>query len=632
MTVKTPWGPIGYFVFKRTYARRLYEEPSAPTESFEQTIDRVLTAARDQLQVPDLKDASYYDKAKKRFLLLKGSVAGRFLWQLGTRTVDDLGLMSLQNCAGVVVNDPVRPFTWTFDALMLGSGVGYNIQLKHVYSLPIVQPVTITHKATKDADFIVPDSREGWIALLHEVLTSHFKTGRSFSYSTVLIRGAGELIRGFGGTASGPSILIEGMTKISNLLNSKAGKKISPVDALDIMNIIASVVVAGNVRRSAQIALGDAIDKNYLYAKRWDLGNIPSYRAMSNNSVVAASIDDLPEYFWEGYMGNGEPYGLINLPLSRKIGRLGDTRYTDPDVEVYNPCAEQSLANYETCCLAEVFLPNASSKKDLWETVELLYKINKHSLALPSHLKETEAVVHAHMRMGIGITGYLQSSPEQKSWLRDIYDTLREFDVEYSRKHSFPTSIKLTTVKPSGTLSLLAGVTPGVHPGYSQHHIRRVRIRTEDPLTSLAKRNGYPVEYLQNFDGTENYDTSVISFPCKFPKDTVVAADVNAIQQLEYVKELQTNWSDNSVSCTVYYKKEELPAIKTWLRENYTDGVKTVSFLLHSDHGFNQAPIEEITKETYDLMLKKTNPLGEFDTSHTVDKDLECSGGACPII
>lgn len=282
--------------------------------------------------------------------------------------------------------------------------------------------------------------------------------------------------------------------------------------------------------------------------------------------------------------------------------------------------------------MAEVFLPNATSKKDLFETVELLYKINKHSLALPSHLKETEAIVHANMRMGIGITGYLQSSAEQKSWLKDTYEALRELDIEYSRKHNFPTSIKLTTVKPSGTLSLLAGVTPGVHPGYSEYHIRRVRIRTEDPLTDLAKSHGYPVEYAQNFDGTENYETSIISFPSKFPKGTVVAADVTAVQQLEYVKELQTNWSDNSVSCTVYYRKEELPEIKKWLTENYENSVKTVSFLLHSDHGFKQAPIEEITKEQYEALMSKVTPLGEFSTAHTVDKDLECAGGSCPII
>jgi len=193
---------------------------------------------------------------------------------------------------------------------------------------------------------------------------------------------------------------------------------------LTIRFIIGAVVVAGNVRRSAQIAIGDCDDVEYLLAKRWDLGNIPSWRAMSNNSVVCDNIADLHEFFWDGYEGKGEPYGLINLRLSRRIGRLGDTNYPDPDVQGYNPCAEQSLASFETCCLAELYLPNITSKEELLDVATLLYRICKHSLALPCHLEETEHIVHKNMRMGIGITGVLQCTEEQKSWLSDVYEKL----------------------------------------------------------------------------------------------------------------------------------------------------------------------------------------------------------------
>ena len=630
MIVKTPWGPLGEFVFKRTYARRLWESPEAPTESFEQAIERVLTGAETQLKLSFTKEDR--KEAASILLGLKGMVAGRFLWQLGTPTVDKLGLLSLQNCALTVIDEPIRPFTWAFDALMLGSGVGFNIQLKHVYSLPKVKQVSVVHELTKDADFIIPDTREGWIELLRRTLEAHFITGQSFTYSSILVRGAGELIKGFGGVASGPGALIKGVSKISSLLSGRAGKKISPTDALDIMNIIGSIVVAGNVRRSAQLALGDVIDRTFLRAKRWDLGGIPAYRAMSNNSLVCQDIEDLPEELWEGYLGKGEPYGLINLPLSKAVGRLGETQYPDPGVEGYNPCAEQSLANYETCCLAEIFLPNNKSLEELWTTTKLLYKINKHSLALPCHLKETEAIVHKNMRMGIGVTGYLQATEEQKSWLSTIYTKLREFDRQYSAEKGWPPSIKLTTVKPSGTLSLLAGVTPGVHPGYSHYHIRRVRINTNDALTETARKAGYPIEYVIGFDDKPQYDTSIISFPCSFPEATVVAKDLTAVQQLEYVKRLQTEWSDNAVSCTIYYKKEELKDIKTWLKKHYKDSVKSVSFLLHSDHGFNQAPLEEITKEEFIRLKNRLKPLIGFTTSHATDEQLECASGACPVI
>lgn len=630
MNKTTPWGPLGYITFKRTYARRLNENDSTSnTEEFKDSVDRVIKACKTQLKVGFTSTEE--EELRDILLSLKGSVAGRFWWQLGTKTVSKLGLLSLQNCAFTTV-DSIRAFTWAMDALMLGSGVGFNIQKEYVYQLPKARKVKIVRQDTNDADFIVSDKREGWIELLAKTLEAHFVTGKGFTYSTVLIRGKGAMIKGFGGVASGPEELCKGIADINNILNERAGKKIRPIDALDIMNVIGSIVVAGNVRRSAEIAIGDADDLQYLNSKRWDLGNVPNYRAMSNNSVVCNDIKLLPEQFWEGYNGNGEPFGLINLNLARKVGRLGDTKYPDPEVAGFNPCAEQSLAPYETCCLAEIFLPNIESQEELLKVAKYLYRINKHSLTLPCHLEETEAIVHKNMRMGIGVTGYLQATEEQRCWLSKTYEDLRAFDKEYSTEHGFNESIKLTTVKPSGTLSLLPGVTAGCHSAYAQYLIRRIRIASNSPLANLCRKHGYYSEYQKNFDGTEDRNTVVVSFPCKVPDGTVTASQLTAVQQLEYVKRLQTEWSDNAVSCTVYYKKEELPTIKKWLNDNYNTGIKSVSFLLHSDHGFVQAPYQEITKEEYEQYAAMVTPI----TSGNVNEDdmldsFECVGGVCPI-
>lgn len=868
---KTPWGPLGYITFKRTYARKLNENDlNSPTEEFDQSVDRIIKACRTQLKC----NFTEIEEEEVRHLLLnlKGSVAGRFWWQLGTKTVGKLGLFSLQNCAATVVDSP-RAFTWAMDALMLGSGVGFNIQKEYVYQLPKIKKAKIVRQDTSDADFIVPDSREGWIKLLEQTLSAHFETGKGFSYSTKLLRGKGTLIKGFGGVASGPEELCTGIAEISRIFNSRVGKKLRPIDALDIMNVIGSIVVSGNVRRSAEIAIGDADDLQYLTSKRWDKGNIPNYRAMSNNSVVCNDIKLLPEQFWDGYKGNGEPFGLINLTLSKKTGRIDDVQYPDPDVICYNPClhpnslietvngpkkiseiteptyiytmenngklgikkssaswiskknaetiiikinsgselictpdhkvfiknkgwieaqhikindqvihlartrrgatyagvrlttqppkdskmehrliwegvngtipdnydihhingntydnriknlecmrhseharptaheqpnnhqiwnelgefvsgpnshkgrkiikqlpehlktglinrpfvvgiypgpttdvydltvegthnfiadniivhncGEQSLAAYETCCLAEVFLPNIESINELKKVISHLYRINKHSLALPCHIEETESIVHKHMRMGIGITGYLQATEEQRSWLPETYLYLREFDKQYSVANSFPPSIKLTTVKPSGTLSLLAGVTSGVHPAYSQYYMRRIRISSNSPLANLCRKHGYYSEYQKNFDGTEDKNTVVVSFPIKVPDGTITAKQLTAVQQLEYVKRLQTEWSDNAVSCTVYYRKEELDQIKEWLKINYNDNIKSVSFLLHNEHGFIQAPLEEITEEQFEEYSKLVQPIvaGDVNESDMLDS-FECVGGTCPI-
>lgn len=627
-SIITPWGPLGYITFKRTYSRR-HDNNEFLTEEFHETVERIIKACKKQLKCGFTSQEE--DELRTILLSLKGSVAGRFWWQLGTKTVDRLGLLSLQNCAAVVV-DSTRAFTWAMDALMLGSGVGFNIQKEYVYQLPKVKKAKITRQDSNDADFIVPDKREGWIKLLELVLKSHFETGEDFTYSTTLIRGKGTLIKGFGGVASGPEELCAGIADISKILNNRAGKKLRPIDALDVMNVVGSIVVAGNVRRSAEIALGDADDLQYLASKRWDLGNIPNYRAMSNNSVVCNDINVLPEQFWDGYKGNGEPFGLINLNLSRKIGRLGETQYPDPDVVCYNPCAEQSLASYETCCLAEIFLPNISSIEELKKVATYLYRINKHSLSLDCHLKETESIVHKNMRMGIGVTGYLQATEEQRSWLSDVYTYLRDYDNIYSTANNFPKSIKLTTVKPSGTLSLLAGVTSGVHPAYSKYYLRRIRIASNSPLATLCVKNGYHSEYQKNFDGSDDKNTVVVSFPCTVPDGTVLANELTAVQQLEYVKRLQTEWSDNAVSCTVYYRREELDEIKSWLKDNYNNSVKSVSFLLHNEHGFKQAPLEEITKEQYEEYSKLVKPImsGEIKEEDLLDS-FECVGGTCPI-
>lgn len=309
--VKTPWSSVGYLTYKRTYARPLDSET---TEEFPDTILRIINSCETQLKCGFTKDEEY--RLAGYLLSLKCSVAGRFLWQLGTGTVERLGLASLQNCAFTVIDEPVRPFTWAMDMLALGSGVGFNIQREHVNKLPPVKEwfTPPTRVDNGSADYIVPDSREGWVKLLGKTLKAAFLSDSpekgTFTYSTQAIRGRGTLIKGFGGVASGPEDLCWGINKIAELVQKRSGKQLRPVDALDIMNVIGHIIVAGNVRRSAQIAIGDPDDIEYLLAKRWDLGNIPSYRAMSNNSVVCDDISDLHEYFWEGYEGKGEPLRL----------------------------------------------------------------------------------------------------------------------------------------------------------------------------------------------------------------------------------------------------------------------------------------------------------------------------------
>ena len=624
-----PWGfnGLGEIVYRRTYSRDI--ESLSRKEYWHETIARCIEGAQ--------KIGAGYTKEEAERLFdyifnLKGIFAGRCLWQLGTPLVEKMSGVSLVNCWMTTISK-VEDFQFLMDHLMVGGGVGFTVERASVHDFPKIKHVNkIEHIKSNDADFIVPDSRRGWSSLLGKVLDSYFNNGESFTYSTILIRGYGAPLKTFGGTASGPEVLIEGIKNICDILDDRVGKKIRSIDALDIANIIGKIVVAGSARRSAQIAIGDPDDFLFLRAKNWGKGDIPAWRGNSNNSIYADAYEEIIDEFWKGYDGSGEPYGLINRNLIRKNGRLGE-KANDSRVIGTNPCGEIGLEDGEPCNLAEIFLPNISSKEELLDLSKLLYKTQKAITTLAYPYKKSQDVIERNRRLGQGITGWLQSTEEQISWVDEAYRGLREFDKEWSAGLGINQSIKLTTVKPSGTLSLLAGVTPGIHPAYAKYYIRRVRMGSNDPLVNYCREKGYKVQYDVGLDGKENHTICVVEFPCETPEHATLAGELTALQQLEWVVKAQSIWADNNVSVTVYYRKEELPEIQEWMKKNYKNKVKSVSFLLHSDHGFNLAPYEEITQDSYLKLKSKIKGDIMFTDSSNIDliDSLECEGGACPI-
>ena len=624
-----PWGfnGLGEIVYRRTYSRDI--ESLGRKEYWHETIARCIDGAQKI-------GAGYTEEEAKRLFdyifNLKGIFAGRCLWQLGTPLVEQMSGVSLVNCWMTTISK-VEDFQFLMDHLMVGGGVGFTVERASVHDFPKVHNVqSIRHEKTNDADFIVGDSRKGWSALLGKVLTSYFETGDSFTYSTILVRGYGAPLKTFGGTASGPEVLIEGIKNICDILNSRVGKKIRSIDALDIANIIGKIVVAGSARRSAQIAIGDPDDFLFLKAKNWGKGDIPAWRGNSNNSIYADAYEEIIDEFWKGYDGSGEPYGLINRNLIRKNGRLGE-KVNDSRVIGTNPCGEIGLEDGEPCNLAEIFLPNITSKEELLDVSMLLYKTQKAITTLAYPYKKSQDVIERNRRLGQGITGWLQATEEQLSWIDEAYKNLKQIDEQWSSTLGINKSIKLTTVKPSGTLSLLAGVTPGIHPAYAKYYIRRVRMGSNDPLVNYCRDKGHKVQYDIGLDGKENHTICVVDFPCKTPEHATLASQVTAISQLEWVVKAQSTWADNNVSVTVYYKKEELPEIQEWMKKNYKNKVKSVSFLLHSEHGFVLAPYEEITEEVYNKLKSKIKDGIAFTDSSNIEllDSLECEGGACPI-
>lgn len=623
-TVPKEWSNLAKVVYKRTYSR----VNDGISEEWEDTVKRVIegnvAAYRGtELLEPNEEERLYYYMYNR-----KAMPAGRGLWFSGTDAQKRLGGVGLNNCYFLTC-DTYTIFPIAQDYLMLGGGVGMSVEHKFVSKFPKVKKdVSIVHKNTKDADFIVPDSREGWCRLTKRILKSYFETGESFSFSTICIRGAGEPIETFGGKASGPVPLIAFVEKVCSILSARAGKHIRPIDALDIICSIGELIVSGNVRRSALLVQGDAWDKEFLRAKRWDLGNIPTQRSMANLSVVCDDVDDLHPLFWETYK-NGEPFGIINLKNMRKYGRMGEV--SPDDCQGVNPCAEATLSPYEACNLQELFLPNLESEAEFTEAARLMFRWGKRVSNENYHVPETDKIVKKNRRIGTGITGCLQSDLFTEDVLDRVYNAIQEENKTYSALMGVPESIRTTTVKPSGTLSLLGDTTPGIHPAYSQYYIRRMSFSANDDLIPLLRKAGHHIEPVRKFDKSKDIGTLVVSFPCKASDGTPIADESwDTWKQLEVLKKAQKHWADMSVSVTVYYKKEELSKLKSWLTDNISS-IKTISFLCHDDHGFVQAPYEAISEEDYIKYSKSLTPINFEDISQGEIESVECQNGVCPI-
>jgi ribonucleoside-triphosphate reductase (thioredoxin) len=617
------WSNLAAVVTKRTYARK----DNGPLENWTDICDRSIAGNTRIVNV------SEQERQRLRHFMYerKSTPAGRGLWFSGSPAHHRIGGVALNNCWFLLADD-WQNYVIAQDLLMLGGGVGMSVESEFVRSLPrIKKGVVIVHKATKDADFIVPDRREGWCELLRRTLEAFFVTGKGFTYSTVCLRGAGETIKGFGGTASGPLPLIAMVEKICALLIAREGKKVRPIDAGDILCAIAEMVVAGNVRRSALILIGDPWDKEFLKAKRWDLGTLPSYRSAANFSVVCDSVEDLHPSFWKTYE-IGEPFGIINRKNIQQFARMG-TRKPDTAVGV-NPCGEANLEDGEPCNLLENALCNMNDADEFEEGARLMFRYGKRVTMESYHHEKSGEVIARNRRVGVGITGCLSSPLFVPAVLDRVYDAIEQEDIAYSKELGIPLSIRRTTVKPSGTMSKVMDTRgeEGIHPAYSRYMIQRVRFAASDPLVPLLRDAGHHVEPVIRLDGTLDYGTVVVDFYLEAPAGAPVAdEDWDTWKQLEVLKMVQRHWSDQSVSVTVYYKKDEIPKLKQWLAENL-DEIKTISFLCHDDHGFQQAPKEAISKEQYERLSSRVKPIDVTGIGDGGELDgTECLGGSCPI-
>jgi hypothetical protein len=502
------------------------------------------------------------------------------------------------NCGFVSTEDiDVRgsfAFTWTMDALMLGVGIGFDT--KGAGKLRIKEP-------KEDGVYLITDDREGWVESLRLLLDAFFFSRGLPVFDYSIIRPYGSLIKGFGGIASGPGPLRDMHESITKLLLTRVGEKISSTDIVDIINIISVCVVSGNVRRSACIAIGDYDDQDYVTMKDYKLHpqEVDSHRWASNNSVFAEVGKTDYFKFTDSIALNGEP-GVVWLENARKYSRTIDPPdWKDKSAAGVNPCSEQTLENAELCCLVETFPSLHASLEEYKETIKYAYLYGKSVTLIPTHWPETNAILLKNRRIGLSQSGIIDAFVKHGrrtmlQWSDDSYQYVQKLDQIYSDWLCVPRSKKTTTVKPSGTVSLLCGVSPGIHYPHSEYYIRRIRVATDDPIISIMRTAGYEVE-----KDLHSKNTSIVSFPVHEKYFTKKKADVSIWEQVKNVVDYQRFWADNNVSVTVTFKPEEVQDIPSILQA-YEDTLKAISFLPLDDNGYDQMPYEEINIAVYARM------------------------------
>ena len=626
------FGGVGEATYYRTYSR-IKEDGSQ--EHWADTVIRVINGVMsirknhyvmNRLAWDDERWQIYAKNLAHAMFDMKWLPPGRGLWVMGTDYVYERGGAALNNCGAVDTTELANAADWTMDMLMCGVGVGFNTVWEG-------EGVTIPDKS-RPIDFLIPDSREGWVTSVRMLIESYTKGGSWFRFNYDIIRPEGSVISGFGGTASGPEPLKELHHRIESYLDDYCHQKSDQTRTVaDIMNAIGACVVAGNVRRSAEISLGSVDDETFLELK--DYKKHPERTEigwMSNNTVVLEKSEDFQKLplIAKHIRDNGEP-GIMNLINVQKYARYGDK--TEDKAWLANPCSEIPLESFELCNLAEVFSARCEKEEEFYEALEYATFYASTVALLPTHRCETNAIVVRNRRIGVSLSGIADmldefGATELTRRLRKGYKLVRATNKELAAEAGVPPSIRVTTVKPSGTISQLVGVSSGMHFPTFQYAIRRMRVGNNSRICDVLKDAGIPNE-------PDHYsaNTTVFEFPIDQGK-TRKATSVSAWEQFAFLAMLQREWSDNMVSCTVYFDPvTEGDQIEHMLAQ-FAPIIKSVSMLPHSDKGaYVQMPYEGISKELFDERLAKIPDIdwSGFGGSDGVESRF-CSNDSCDLI
>ena len=616
---------VAEFIYKRTYSRWLEEE--GRREDWPETIERFIGFIISKR--PDIPDKTV-DKIRKYMTEFAVMPSMRFLWAAGPAAEADN--TSIYNCSFAKINS-VEAFAECLYVLMCGTGFGFSVEAEEVDKLPTIPEIKSGQGLAK---VLIDDSKQGWADSVKTLMGNLYK-GQNIYFDYSAIRPEGARLMTMGGRASGPAPLIKLHDFIRETMHNAQGRKLTTLEAHDICNQIAEIVVVGGVRRSSQISLSDLDDKDMRHAKEWPF---PIKRAMANNSAVfrekPSAAQFLKEWASLALSGTGER-GIFNLSAAQS--RAPSRRYA-PLIQGTNPCGEIMLRDMEFCNLSEVVVredDDLDSLLDKVETATWLGVIQSTFTDFPYLRKEWKKNCDVERLLGVSLTGQMDNPSILTS---EALKALKSRVLRISRKAANILGINVpvatTCVKPSGTVSQLVDSASGVHPRYSQYYIRRYRIAARDPLFMMMKDAGIKA-HPENGQTEEDATTWVLEFPVKSPDGCMTRKDVSALDQLSHYKNLQHNWCEHNASMTVYVRDDEWFEVGNWVYKNW-DIINGVSFLPYDGGKYELAPYEEIDARTYERLIKKLPVIDytqlskyELEDNTQGKSEFACVGDKCEI-
>ena len=532
----------------------------------------------------------------------------------------------IYNCAYLPIDD-IRAFSETLFLLLGGTGVGYSVQRHHVEKLPPIK------KAEKTKKFLIGDSLEGWADAIKVLLKSYFGVSSylpDFDYSDIRPKGA-RLVTA-GGKAPGSEPLKICVAHVQAVLDrKKEGEKLTPLECHDILCYLANAVLAGGIRRSAMISLFSADDEEMLTCKFGNWWELNEQRGRANNSVVLPRETTTHAEFislWKKIelSGSGEPGFYFTNDLDWGT----------------NPCCEIALRPFQFCNLCEVNVSDIFSQQELNERAKAAAFLGTLQAGFTNfhYLRDVwKETTEGDALIGVGMTG-IASGRILKYDLREAAEEVKHMNLEVSSKIGIQFAARCTTIKPSGTTSLVLGTSSGIHAWHNDFYLRRVRIGKNEALYEYL-RITHP-ELLE--DDQLNSKQAIICIPQKAPEGSILRTE-DVMDLLERIKKFNTEWvrngfrrgsNANNVSATVSIEEGDWEKVGVWMWENKAS-YNGLSVLPYDSGNYKQAPFEDITREEFEKMEKSLKSIDltlvyEADDETDHKAEAACAGGACAIV